>query len=240
MIAHRGDRVHAAENTLDALRRAQALGVDALEFDVRVSADGVPVVIHDPHVDRTTTGHGLVRAMTFAQLRALDAGASAPAGNRAGPLTIPSLEEVLEEFPRMPLVIEVKEMRAVEPTQRALHRLGAVDRAIVGSAEEDVMQAFYASDIRSCASMRDAIALIPLALIGRMPRRPRYDVLSITRSFRGFPIPVVPMARAARKRGIATHVWTVNDPALATTLWAGGVAGIVTDDPEAMIRARRR
>ena len=140
----------------------------------------------------------------------------------------------------MPLVIEVKEMPAVEPTQRMLRRFNAVDRAIVGSADEDVMQAFYATEIRSCASMRDAIAVIPLALIGLMPRRPRYDVLSITRSFRGFPIPVVPMAKAARKRGIATHVWTVNDPHVATMLWAGGVAGIVTDDPEAMIRARRK
>jgi glycerophosphoryl diester phosphodiesterase len=46
------------------------------------------------------------------------------------------------------------------------------------------------------------------------------------------------MAAAARKVGVATHVWTVNDPATAKRLWAGGVSGIVTDDPQAMIRAR--
>ena len=86
--------------------------------------------------------------------------------------------------------------------------------------------------------MRDAVRLIPVALAGLTPRKPPYDVLSITRRFRGMPIPVVRMAVAARKAGIATQVWTVNDPGVARTLWNGGVAGIVTDDPTAILRAR--
>jgi glycerophosphoryl diester phosphodiesterase len=86
--------------------------------------------------------------------------------------------------------------------------------------------------------MRDATRLIPIALAGLRPKHPNFHVLSITQHFHGFPIPVLRMAAAARKVGIATQVWTVNDPAVAGALWRGGVAGIVTDDPQAMLRAR--
>jgi glycerophosphoryl diester phosphodiesterase len=86
--------------------------------------------------------------------------------------------------------------------------------------------------------MRDAIRLIPRALAGLRPATPRYDVLSVTQRFRGIPIPVMRMAEAARKIGIATQVWTVNDPMAAQRLWNGGVAGVVTDDPAAMLRVR--
>src|SRR3990167_4313755 len=74
VIAHRGNSMHAPEDTLESLRQGMALGADGLEFDVRLSADGVPVVIHDPTLDRTTDGSGPVAACTLAELRALDAG----------------------------------------------------------------------------------------------------------------------------------------------------------------------
>jgi glycerophosphoryl diester phosphodiesterase len=239
VIAHRGNRVKAPENTIFALRQAVELGADALEFDVRVTRDGVPVLMHDATLDRTTNGHGLIESFTFADLRTLDAGARVKhlANDR---LKIPSLEEVLDAIRETPLVIEVKEIGAVEATEQLVHRFGARDRIIVGSADALVAERFYRSDLRTCASMRDAMRLIPVALAGLTPAKPGYDVLSITRKFRGMPIPVVRMAAAARKVGIATQVWTVNDPAIARMLWHGGVAGIVTDDPAAMLRARQQ
>jgi glycerophosphoryl diester phosphodiesterase len=237
VIAHRGNRAHAAENTLTSLQQAVDLGVDAIEFDVRITRDGVPVIIHDPDVDRTTDGHGLVESFTFAEVRELDASRGSPHSN--GPrLWVPSLEEVLDRFRGLPLIIEVKELGAADATERLIRRFGAEERVLVGSAETVVVERFYRSGLRTCASMRDATMLIPIALAGMKPSKPRYDVLSITPRFRGFPVPVVRMAAAARRIGIATHVWTVNDPAVARALWRGGVAGIVTDDPAAMIRAR--
>jgi glycerophosphoryl diester phosphodiesterase len=213
------------------------LGADALEFDVRVTRDGIPVLMHDPNLDRTTNGHGLLESFSFADLRTLDAGARAPqsAGVR---LKIPSLEEVLDAFRDTPLVIEVKELGAVDATEQMVRRFGAEDRVVVGSAETTVSERFYRTGLRTCASMRDAVRLIPIAMAGMTPAKPSYHVLSLARRFRGVPIPVVRMAVAARKIGIATQVWTVNDPAVARTLWRGGVAGIVTDDPAAMLRAR--
>lgn len=237
VIAHRGDRAHAAENTLESLQRAIDLGADAIEFDVRVTRDGVPVVIHDPAVDRTTDGRGLVQSFTHAEIRRLDAGARWPQSG-ASALWIPSLEEVLDHFRALPCIIEVKELAAVEATERLIAKLGAEDRVVVGSAETRVMQRFYRTKLRTCASMHDATMLIPIALAGLRPAKPRYDVLSVTPRFRGFRIPVLRMAAAARRVGIATQVWTVNDPDVARAYWRGGVSGIVTDDPGAMLRAR--
>jgi len=237
VIAHRGNRVAAPENTLESMRQAESLGVDAIEFDVRLCRDAVPVVIHDPDVDRTTNGVGLVSSYTFAELQLLDAGSRAAAVSRA-PLRIPSLEQALDALRETPLVIEVKELAAVEATERLIRRFGAQDRVLLGSPVTRVMERFYGSGLASCASMRDAVRLIPLALAGWTPAPAPYRVLSITRRFRGMPIPVIRMARAARKIGVATHVWTVNDVEVARALWRRGVAGIVSDDPSAMLRAR--
>ena len=237
VIAHRGNRAHAAENTLEALQQAVDLGADAIEFDVRVTRDGVPVVIHDPDVDRTTDGHGLVASLTLAEVRQFDA--SRGSHSSIGPrLAVPSLEEVLDRFRAIPLIIEVKEVGATDATERLIRSFGAQERVLVGSAETVIVERFYRSGLRTCASMRDATMLVPIALAGLKPSKPRYDVLSITPRFHGVPVPVLRMAAAARKVGIATHVWTVNDPAVARALWRGGVTGIVTDDPGAMLRAR--
>src|ERR1035437_496086 len=72
VIAHRGNSACFPENTLESFRQGMALGVDALEFDVRLSRDGQAVVIHDPTLERTTDGTGAVSARTLEELRRLD------------------------------------------------------------------------------------------------------------------------------------------------------------------------
>jgi glycerophosphoryl diester phosphodiesterase len=239
VIAHRGNRVAAPENTIESLSQAVDLGADALEFDVRVTRDGIPVIMHDVDLDRTTSGHGRVAAYDFTDIRTLDAGARSPlSGGRRH--AIPSLEEVLDRFPDIPCVIEVKEMGAAVATEQLVRRFRAEGRVLIGSAEDDVMEHFYRSGLRTCASRRDASLLIPLAMAGVTPPKPRYDVLSVTPSYHGFPLPVLRMSAAVRKAGVATQVWTVNDPSKASALWAGGIAGIVTDDPSALLRVRPR
>ncbi|MBZ0251997.1 MAG: hypothetical protein K8I02_01540, partial [Candidatus Methylomirabilis sp.] len=90
-IAHRGASGECPENTLAAFGRALEIGVDMVEFDVHLSRDGVPVVIHDDDVRRTTDGRGLVKDLTLAELRRLDAGGWKDA--RFAGERIPTLEE---------------------------------------------------------------------------------------------------------------------------------------------------
>lgn len=237
VVAHRGNSIGAPENTLESLRQGVALGADAIEFDVRMTRDGVTVVFHDAELNRTTDGVGPVNRRTFDELRLLNAGGRF---SRAGsdPYRVPSLEEVLDEFRRIPLIIEVKEFAAVESTERLVRKFDAQDRVLVGSSNDAVMARFYRSGLAACASMRDAALLIPQAMLGIRPARPRYDVLSLTPEYRGVPIPIAKMAAAVRSRGIPTHVWTVNDPVEAGRFWDAGVNAILTDDPGAILRTR--
>lgn len=220
-----------------ALRKAVEMGADAIEFDVRMTRDAVPVLMHDADLDRTTDATGPLRACSAAELAPVNAAAKFGDGKGASQ-PIPRLEEVLDAFRAIPMVIEVKEMAAAEATERMVRKFAAEGRVLVGSAENDVMEWFYRTGLVTCASVADAARLLLFAVIGVMPFKPRYDVLSVTSRYRGYPIPVRLMAKAALRAGIATQVWTVNDPVEARSLWAAGVAGIVTDDPAAMLRAR--
>jgi len=121
VVGHRGAAGIEPENTLRGFRRALEVGVDSTECDVHLSRDGRLVVIHDDTVDRTTNGTGEVRSMTFAQVRALDAGL----GER-----VPMLREVLESVSgRVPLHVELKAPgteRAAVQAVREMRMEGAV------------------------------------------------------------------------------------------------------------------
>ena len=110
VAAHRGWSEKYPENTLEALKAAIDLGVDQIEFDVRVTRDNELVVIHDATVDRTTNGTGLVCEKLLAEIRALDAGAYK--GEEFKGLRVPTLIEVMElvkDHPTLTLDIELKE-----------------------------------------------------------------------------------------------------------------------------------
>lgn len=106
IVAHRGAPLGVPENTIPAFQRALELGADAIEMDVRLSEDGVPVVFHNFYLDGKTEASGPIFAHTFAELRQLEplAGAECPEGRR-----IPAFREVLEAFAgRLGLEIELK------------------------------------------------------------------------------------------------------------------------------------
>jgi glycerophosphoryl diester phosphodiesterase len=170
VIAHRGNRVRSAENTIEALVDAVELGADALEFDVRATSDGIAVLMHDPNLDRTTDGHGLLGSYTLSDIRTLNAAARAP--GRAGTATralIPSLEEVLDRFREIPLVVEVKERAAVAPTELLVRKFGAQNRIVIGSADAEVVRRFQRTGLPTCASVAEAARLIPMAFAGVRP-----------------------------------------------------------------------
>ena len=113
VIAHRGGRALGPEHTLKTFRRAADLGVDVLEMDVRLSADGELVLHHDRTIDRTTDGSGPVDSLTLAQLKALDAGYRWRDEDPNHPFRgqgyrLATLAEVFEAFPDQRMLIEIK------------------------------------------------------------------------------------------------------------------------------------
>ena len=128
--------MQAPENTLPAFRLAQSLGADGIELDVRLSLDGVPVVIHDARVDKATDGIGLVRRKTLAELRDLDAGSHF--SSQFAATRIPTLEEVLEEVGRQLFMnIELKwpglNRGLVETVVDTVNRHGLAHRVMFSS-----------------------------------------------------------------------------------------------------------
>lgn len=236
VIAHRGGLALAPENTIEAIERSLAAGADGVEFDVRVTRDGVPVLLHDATLTRTTGEHRTLADVSASDLAAVDASWSFP--EWAGRTAVPTLEEVLDRFRRAPFVIEIKEFAAAEPVVRLVQRFAAAQHVVLASERTDVVDAVRAHGVATCASRAEATRLLPWALAGLTPRPPAYRMLSIPPWYAGWPIPMRRMAAAARRLGIPMHVWTVNEPATAVALWRAGVSGIVTDDPAAMIRAR--
>lgn len=110
VCGHRGDRVHGIENTMTAFRLAVEAGVDMVETDVRMTADGALVLMHDERVDRTTGGSGLVKDMPLAQVRQLNAAALSQGTFPAEPpATLQELLDFALEHPKLLLNIELKD-----------------------------------------------------------------------------------------------------------------------------------
>jgi glycerophosphoryl diester phosphodiesterase len=246
VIAHRGSSSEAPENTLAAFEAAVRTGADAIELDVRLTADGEPVVIHDATLDRTTDGTGPVAAITLADLRAVDAGwRFTPDKGRTHPCRgtdtrIPTLGEVLWAFPRLNILVEIKEPPAQEAVRRVLVQEDAAARCVVASEHREALLTFEQPPFARGASAPEISALYWASLLRRRIPTPGYRMLSVPLRYRGLPVPTSRFVAAARTNGCAVHVWTVNSPDTARRLWRRGVSGIVTNVPGTMVDARRK
>lgn len=244
VIGHRGNRAHAPENTLESFAQAVAAGADAIEFDVRLSADGVPVVCHDPSVARTTSGSGYVSQLTFMALREFDAGARfTPDDGRTFPyrakgIKIPSLEEVLDRFPDIPLLIEVKDPNAAPAIRACIEAHHAEARCLIDALDEQALRPFIASSIPTGAARAGVARMMTRIMLRRDVSRLEHRAICIPLHYNGLPLPVRRLAGVARLHDCRVHVWTINDPATALDLWRSGINGIITDDPALMIRTR--
>lgn len=243
VIGHRGNRAHAPENTLPSLLQAVALGADALEFDLHLSRDGVPVVIHDPTLDRTTDASGAVRERTARELAAVDAGArfTRDAGRsfpyRGQGIGVPTLEEVLAAIPELPFIVELKTVEVAKATLQLLERTGNLGRVLIGSFLDDALLPFREAGVPTSPGVRTLTRQYLPAVFRRAGRIP-FQSLCIPRSYNGLPLPIRGFAAMMRAIGAPTHIWTVNAPEVAQRLWRQGISGIITDDPGLMLRVR--
>lgn len=247
IIGHRGASGSAPENTIASFDLALAQGAEAFELDVRISADGVPVVFHDPTLDRTTGEPGTVQTRTAAELAQLDAGATYSADGLTYPFRgqgvgVPTLAEILRRYPDTPLLIELKEVAAAAPVQDAIRAAGATDRVVVASFLAGALDPFPSPPFLIGASRRDILRHYLRSGIGLGPRRgdtPRCYAVPV-RYKDLIPVPTGRFVAAARRAGRPVHVWTVNDIETAERLWDLGCAGMITNYPALLLEARNR
>lgn len=225
-IAHRGYSAVAPENTLPALAAAVRGGATIVEFDVRTTADGVPVVFHDRTVDRTTTGTGHVGELTLAEMAALDAGSwfsPAYAGVR-----VPTLVETLDLLTpgAHGLLLEIKPPATRDQIKVIIELAAArdlLDRTIVQSFDPEVVRLAreVAPDVR-----RGLLRLRFEADTETLARELEVTCLNPSvADVLGDPATVASLI-AAR---IDVMPWTANDMAAWPSLAGAGVAGLITD-----------
>jgi glycerophosphoryl diester phosphodiesterase len=231
VVAHRGASALAPENTLAAFRLALENGAPAVECDVHLCADGVPVVIHDDTVDRTTDGTGKVAALPLERLRRLDAGSwHGPAFAGEG---IPTLDEALAVCAgKARLFVEIK-MGAgaplVEATLEAIARAPRTAVAVISFGPEEV---------RQVAQRRPDL---PLGFLVSAAHVARHGVPSLVQATAdlgaGFVAPhhgaaTPALLEAAHGAGLPVSAWTVDDPATMRALVAAGVDAITSNRPD--------
>lgn len=226
IIAHRGASAAAPENTLAAFRRALAISVDAVELDVHLSSDGEPVVIHDPSLGRTTEGSGLVKDLTVAALRRLDAGrwfGEQFAGER-----IPTLAEALEILRTMRVIIEIKNGPIYYP-----HIAGCVATVIRAAGHRSITVSSF--DHHALLQIRAASPEIETAAL--FSARP-VDAVRLARDAQAqclhphWAFATPDLIDAAHAAGLRVEVWTVDDPADMAEMARRKVDGIMTNAPD--------
>jgi glycerophosphoryl diester phosphodiesterase len=232
VVAHRGASVEQPENTIEAFEAAIDAGADAVEFDVRMTADGHAVVIHDPNVARTTSGTGLVSEMTLEEIRKLG---------------VPTLEETLECLAgRAAADIEIKNLPdepgytldaepAVEATLAALDKLAFSGLVIVSSFNP-----------RSIAHSRALRPDVPTGLLTWFDVDADDALAQATRQGHPWVLPFVTKVLEAgdgfgdrvHDGGALLGAWIADDSETARRLFELGADAIATNDPRSIALVR--
>lgn len=228
IIGHRGASAEAPENTLAAFGLALEQGAAGVEFDVRLSADGNVVVIHDATVERTTNGRGQVSQMRASELRALDAGMGQP---------VPTLDDVFEAFgPSMLYNVELKVG-------------GLWDKGLEGAAAERieahhlqnhvVVSSFDPMAVRRARRQLPATTMTGFLWMngGIVPRVMRTVASNAEADHPYYPLVDEAYMAWARERQLRVHVWTVDDAQEARRLAALGVHALITNRPREIAAA---
>lgn len=236
VVGHRGAMGSSPENTLGSFARAAKLGADWIELDVHLSRDGVPVVIHDDTLARTTSGRGAVRARSAAQLTKLDAGSWF--GDAWASERVPTLEQALSwaEGAGVGVEIELKNCPVDAPGMEvavveALTRTGMLDRAMVIGFDHALVRRVKLLSNRILTGI--LYACRPVDEL-EMARRAKADVLLPHWSF----VTEAGVA-AAHGAGLAVAPWTTSERAVVRALLEAGVDAITTDHPDAVRRLVR-
>lgn len=235
-FAHRGARMAAPENTLEACTLAADLGADGIELDVQLSADGVPVVMHNFTVDETTDGSGKVADMPLAALKELDAGSHfSPEFASA---RVPTLDEVFQAVgERMLINVELKTISTDAASHQAL-----VDAVVWAIQHFDLIARVIISSFNPLA-LRTVKKSAPDLPVGYLyaPDLP----LLLAKGWLARPVIGPHEARNpeytmvdphymqwARKRHYRVNVWTVNEVEDIRRMRDLGVDMIISDRPE--------
>lgn len=227
VIAHRGASGYAPENTMAAFQLAQELGSDGLEFDVQLTRDGIPVVIHDELLTRTTGYQGYVGDLNLNELSKLDAGGWMSPKWKGEP--IPTLEQVLQKYNGLFLNVELKNSKMAYPGLEEK----VIELVLKYCKPDQVILSSF--NHQSVQKLKQIAPTLPTGLlystepkqilnyaieIGAFAVHPDYKLLSQARM------------ESYIKQGLHVNTWTVNESRDMEFCIKLGVDGIITNYPD--------
>jgi glycerophosphoryl diester phosphodiesterase len=240
-IAHRGSRLLWPENTELAFSGARSLGYRVFETDLRVTADGVLVCFHDPVLNRTTNGWGLLASTTFEEMRRLDAGYRHRADGgfpfRGNGVVVPAFRDMITLFPEAAWVVDLKADGVARPLAALIDELDLHERVIVGSFSTERIAEFRAMTGGKVATSTPPgetmrAVLSAASIRNGDPFHPFTAALQVPSTWYGMPVVTPRLVDLAHSYGRSVHVWTVNDPEEMADLTVMGVDGLITDRPD--------
>jgi glycerophosphoryl diester phosphodiesterase len=255
VIAHRGGNGQWPGETMYAMRRARQIGVDVLEMDVYMTKDHDLVLMHDIRLRKTTEGSGFVFERTLTEIRELhanyhwapDCGKNTSKqsikaiGEEQRDVAVPALLDVLNAFPEMRMVIEMKPApKRFSPVVRLIELIRETwmkDNVLVASFDASFMKNFRQSFPEVATSLTLSIEDAKKLVAGRSQRF-RAEVLNQKITEAGPDAVQLPhwaitkwVVDAVRHHGLALHAWTVNRISSMERMLSLGVDGIITDCP---------
>ncbi|GEK91689.1 glycerophosphodiester phosphodiesterase [Alkalibacterium kapii] len=252
VIAHRGGRALAPENTMAAFKNASQLGVDVLEYDVHLTADGHLVVIHDETVDRTTNGSGRINDMTLEEVKALDAGYhfQDKKGNysfRGSDVKIPTVKEVFREFKNEKHLIELKDTNDPELHEKLIKKMWNLidefqmkDNVLIASFDDTINQRFEEisnKDVPVGAGEEETRRFVMMhkAFLNGI-YKPKATAFQLPTEQEDYDLADWKLIRGANKRNMHVYYWTINNEKTMKKLIDLGANGIITDNPRLLLK----
>lgn len=235
VIAHRGFCLNHTENTVGAFHAAVAVGADILETDVHLSKDGVAIACHDPDLTRLCGDDVRISDLTQKQLAKINLGQGEG---------LPSLGDLLEEFPGIKFNVDLKIPGVVEAFADTVRSHNAEDRVLAASFNGTTRgrAVKLTPGVVSSASRRMVLDARLRSFIG-LPASswvlpPEIVAMQIPPMALGLALGTPQMIDFAHRRGIEVHIWTLNNATEMKTFMLLGVDGIVTDRPDLAIGVR--
>jgi glycerophosphoryl diester phosphodiesterase len=225
-ISHRGSSPDGLENTLAAVEQVVRLGYRYLETDVRISRDGVLLLMHDPTLDRVTDRTGRIAELPWAELSRALVGGREP---------VARVDDLLGGWPDLRVNLHLKVDGAAIPLADAIRRTGALDRVSVGAFPDRwvaKVRAAAGPGLCTALGIRGVLALRVASYRRVAPLRPPAGCVQVPPRVGSIDLVDRRFMFAAHRRDLQVHAWTINDPAEMRRLLELGVDGIMTDRAE--------
>ncbi len=226
---HRGASGYAPENTLISFKKAEEMGADGIELDVQMSKDGVLVICHDETIDRTSSGTGFIKDMTFRELRSYNYNKTHPEYEHAD---IPTLEEVLAMVKPGRMIINIELKTGIffypgieEKVVELVRKYGMEDRVIYSSFNH-----YSARHIHDIDPKARTAFLYEDGPIGMPEYAHRHGVNAIHPAL--YNLQYENIMEDAAKYGLEVNVWTVNTEEYVRFCMMKGVHAIITNYPD--------